>query len=546
MIEVPVLIAGGGPVGMTLSLELAHHGVRSLLAERNPSTTRHPKMDLTNGRSMELFRRLGLADKLRTVGVPMENCFDISWVTSLTGHELHRFKYLSAADEARRRREQNDGTLTLEPPMRVSQIVIEPVLKKAAEENPLVDVRFGWRFERFEQDAHGVTSTLRNTATGEIEQVRSRYLAGCDGGGSTVREIAGIRNEGTANVANMYMIHFRSTARDVLQRFGIAWHYQTGAGVLVAQNDVDTWTLHTFWPPEVDRSKLDPRQVVQDWVGCKFDFEVLVANAWSAHYLVAEKYRNGRVFLAGDASHQFMPTGGYGMNSGVADAVNLGWKLAAAVNGWGGEALLDSYEVERRPVAKLSWATSEQHLQVRFAFAQLYQTMGDVRGEGADAEARRADASRRVAALGNAENEAWGTEHGYCYESTVVATEAGAPPAFDPLVYAPSTYPGSRLPHLFLEEGRAVYDLLGKEMTLLVLGDVHVAPLEAAAREAGVPLQVMRIDDAKAARVYRRKLLLVRPDQHVAWRGDRLPDDPKGLFHMLAGRLSREAAIAVS
>jgi 2-polyprenyl-6-methoxyphenol hydroxylase-like FAD-dependent oxidoreductase len=546
MIEVPVLIAGGGPVGMTLSLELAHHGVRSLVAERNPTTTRHPKMDLTNGRSMELYRRVGLAEKLRAVGVPIDNCFDISWITSLAGHELHRFKYLSAAGETKRRREQNDGTLTLESPMRVSQIVIEPVLKKAAEENPLVDVLFGWRFESFEQDGQGVTSVLRNSATGETQQVRSRYLAGCDGGGSVVRDQLGIGNEGTPNAANMYMVHFRSDARDVLQRFGIAWHYQTGGGVLVAQNDVDVWTLHTFWPPEVDRSKLDPRQLVEDWVGRKFDFEVLVANPWSAHYLVAEKYRSGRVFLAGDASHQYMPTGGYGMNSGVADAVNLGWKLAAAVNGWGGEALLDSYEAERRPVAKLSWATSEQHLRVRFAFAELYQSFGDLSGDGADALAKREEAGRRVAELGNAENEAWGTEHGYRYDSVVVATEAGTPPPFDPLVYTPSTYPGSRLPHLFLQDGRAVYDLLGKEMTLLVLGDAQSVPLEQAASAAGMPLQVVRIDDEKAVRLYERKLLLVRPDQHVAWRGDRVPSNAKRLIEMIAGRATSDAAAVVS
>jgi 2-polyprenyl-6-methoxyphenol hydroxylase-like FAD-dependent oxidoreductase len=546
MIEVPVLIAGGGPVGMTLSLELAHHGVHSLLVERNPSTTTHPKMDLTNGRSMELYRRLGMADKLRAVGVPIENCFDISWVTKLADHELYRFKYLSAAEETKRRREQNDGTLTLEAPMRVSQIVIEPVLKKAAEESPLVDVRFGWRFESCEQDAQGVTSTLRNSATGEVQLVRSRYLAGCDGGGSKVRAQMGIDNEGTPNVANMYMIHFRSTARDVLQRFGIAWHYQTGDGVLVAQNDVDMWTLHTFWPPEVDRSKLDPRKLVEDWVGCKFDFEVIVANPWSAHYLVAEKYRKGRVFLAGDASHQYMPTGGYGMNSGVADAVNLGWKLAAAVNGWGGEALLESYEAERRPVAKLSWATSEQHLKVRFAYAELYQSMGDMSGESVEAVVRREEAGRRVAELGNAENEAWGTEHGYRYDSAVVTREESAPPAFDPLVYTPSTYPGSRLPHLFLQDGRAVYDVLGKEMTLLVLGDVLVEPLEEAAHEVGVPLRVVRIDDAKAARLYERKLVLVRPDQHVAWRGDSLPTDLKALVETVAGKAKCASAVAVS
>jgi 2-polyprenyl-6-methoxyphenol hydroxylase-like FAD-dependent oxidoreductase len=230
------------------------------------------------------------------------------------------------------------------------------------------------------QDETGVTSLLRHMASGQTQQVRSDYLVGCNGGGSTVRTQLGIQNEGTPNVADMYMIHFHSAAREILQRFGIAWHYQNEQGVLVAQNDLDTWTLHLFLSPGTDKSKLDPAALVQAWVGCSFEFDVLIANPWSAHYLVAQQYRAGRVLLAGDASHQFMPTGGYGMNSGVADAANLGWKLAALVHGWGGPALLDSYEAERRPLAMLSWATSEEHLKVRFALGTLYAQAGDLSG----------------------------------------------------------------------------------------------------------------------------------------------------------------------
>jgi 2-polyprenyl-6-methoxyphenol hydroxylase-like FAD-dependent oxidoreductase len=526
MKKVPVLIAGGGPVGLTLSLELARYGVESVVAERHPNTTTHPKMDLTNGRSMELLRRLGLADTLRAVGVPPENSFDISWITSLNGDELHRFPYPSAAEATRIRRACNDGSLTLEAPMRVSQIVVEPVLKRAAVAAPHVTVRAPWRLERFVQDADGVSSTLRHVETGEEQLVRSDYLVGCDGGGSTVRSGLGILNEGKTNVASMYMIHFRSEARELLQRFGITWHYQNGSGVLVAQNDWDTWTLHVFLPPGTDASALEPRTLVEQWVGCPFPFEVLVSNPWSAHYLVAEHYREGRVLLAGDAAHQFMPTGGYGMNSGVADAANLGWKLAALVQGWGGPALLDSYEAERRPVAMMSWATSEEHLKVRFALAELYAQAGELSGSTPEALARRSEAGRRVAALGNAENECWGTEHGYRYDvSPVVCAEAGTAPAFDPLRYTPSTWPGSRLPHVFLADGSAVYDQLGTQFTLLVLDESDTSALERAADQRRIPLAVLRIKDANAARIYQRKLILVRPDQHVAWRGDCVPDD---------------------
>ena len=190
--HVPVLIAGGGPVGMTLARTLAQFGVRCLLVERNASTTRHPKMDITNGRSMELFRRIGVADKLRAVAVPEENNFDVSWITSLTGRELHRFKYPSVTEKRAEILRKNDGTQPREPAMRVSQVVIEPVLQAAIVDHPLVEARWGVAFEGFVQDETGVTCTLRVAETGATEQVRCDYLAGCDGGSSIVRDGLGI------------------------------------------------------------------------------------------------------------------------------------------------------------------------------------------------------------------------------------------------------------------------------------------------------------------------------------------------------------------
>lgn len=536
MHEVSVLIVGGGPVGLTLSLELAHYGVKCLLVERNSTTTRTPKMELTNGRSMELFRRTGVADLMRAVGIPPEHCFDVSWVTSLAGHELYRFTYPSAAEGARIRCEQNDGSLTLEPPLRASQIVIEPALRQAAEEAPNIEVRFGWRLESFAQDEAGVTAMIRNVKTGEEQQVRSAYLVGCDGGGSTVRAQLGIEYEGTPEAANMLMIYFRSKDRGLLQRFGVALHYQTGSGLLVAQDDDELWLLHTFWPPDVDRSQLNPREVLEDWIGRKFDYEILIANPWSGHYLIAEEYRKDRVFIAGDACHQVVPAGGYGMNSGVADAANLGWKIAAVLHGWGGEVLLESYEAERRPVAEISKAASQAHLEVRFAFAMLYAQSGDLSGDDAEAVGRRAVVARRIEALGNLENEAWGTEHGYLYDgSPVVIADAGEAPMFDAMSYTPSTWPGSRLPHVFLEDGRALYDLLGKWLTLIVLDDSDTAAIENAARARGIPLAVLSITDENVARIYERKLILVRSDHHVAWRGDVLPEDSSALLTQVLG-----------
>ncbi len=504
MIRIPVLIAGGGPVGMTLARTLSSFGVRCLLVERNPTTTRHPKMDITNGRSMELFRRLGVADKLRAVAVPEENNFDISWITSLAreqgGRELHRFRYPSVVEKRAEIRARNDGTQPREPAMRVSQVMIEPVLRDAILNDPLVDARWGVAFEDFQQDETGVTVTLRTMESGATETVRCDFLAGCDGGSSLVREKLGIGCEGRAAVAHRYMIHFRSDARDLLQAFGVAWHYQTDKGTLIAQDDRDTWTLQTRPPAGVDPEAIDPDPILDAWVGRPFAREILVANPWFTHLLLAERYQAGRVFLAGDAAHQYIPTGGYGMNTGIGDAVDLGWKLAAAVKGFAGPGLLASYERERRPVGYRNRLASERHTGVRLKIAELYQTERDP-----DALARG------IAQLGNAENESWGIEFGYRYDGVLG----------DPVIYAPTTAPGARLPSTFLADGSALYDRLGPWFTLLRLGDADPSPL---IDTAPVPLETVIVDDPAIAPIYEARLILVRPDTHVAWRGNACAD----------------------
>jgi 2-polyprenyl-6-methoxyphenol hydroxylase-like FAD-dependent oxidoreductase len=533
-IDTPVLIAGGGPVGMTLALNLARYGVRSILVERNPSTTQHPKMDLTNGRSMELFKRLGLVDKLRAVGVPGQNSFDISWITSLAGYELHRFVYPSADAAREVIRTKNDGSQASEPGLRVSQIVIEPVLKRAVDESGLVDVRFGTLFEQIiAQDDEGVLAAITDTATGRTETIRCQYLAGCDGGGSRVRRQLGIELDGDMAVAGAYMVHFRTQARDVLQRWGTAWHYQTGAGTIIAQNDEDIYTLQSWLPPGQDGSKLQPREVLEGWVGQKFDYEILQANPWTANFVVAQHYVKGRVVLAGDAVHQFIPTGGYGMNSGVADAAGLSWVLAALIHGWGGPKLLEAYERERKPTAWWHLEAARRHMGVRIAIGQVYAEAGDL--ERPEAASKRAEVARKIAALGNAENESWGVELGYRYDDSPIISAEADPPAIDPLRYAPSTWPGARLPHVFLDDGCSVHDVLGLYYSLVALVDFDSSVIEDVAERLAIPLTIVRLGQAGLRDIYQRDFLLVRPDQHVAWRGDALPDDLAMLLRQVTG-----------
>ena len=535
--EVPVLIAGGGPVGMTLALNLARYGIRSILVERNPETTRHPKMDLTNGRSMELFHRLGIDEKLRDAGVPRENAFDILWITNMVGHDLYRFHYPSAAEKTRIIREENDGSHGAQAPLRVSQVQIEPVLKAAIDENPLIDVRFNHRFEGFvENGADGVIAQIVHSDTEEVTEVRSRFLAGCDGGGSRVRRRLGIELEGEENVAGAYMVHFRTDDRALLQRWGPIYHLQNGGGTIIAQNDRDIYTLQAWLLPGMDPDQMTPEGVLEGWVGTHFDYEILQANPWFAHFVVAEKYRENSTLLAGDSAHQFIPTGGYGMNSGIADSAALSWVLAARIQGWGGERLLDAYDLERRPTAWWHLEASRRHMGVRIQISQIYAEAGDLLGDGPDADARRAEVARKIQELGNAENESWGVEYGYRYDqSPVIAHEPNAP-EIDPLTYAPTTWPGSRLPHVFLKDGTALFDKLGLFFTLVVVDDADTAPLERAASDLGVPLGVLKLRQPELSAIYERNLLLVRPDQHVAWRGDELPADPRALLELVVGR----------
>ena len=516
MKSVPVLIAGGGPVGMTLACELTRCGVSCMLVERNAGTTRYPKMDITNARSMELFRRLGLVDALRAVAVPEDNNFDVSWVTSLGGHELYRFRYPSVAQWRRLMGERNDGSMPGEAPMRVSQVEIEPVLQRAVQARPDIDARWGVAFEDLSQDGQGVTATLR-AADGAVEQVRCRYLVGCDGGTSQVRHCLGIRLDGQARVMDRFLIHFRSTALDALQPFGIAWHYQSPKGTLIAQNDRDIWTFQARFPQDVAPDAVDAGAMLRGFAGRDFDFEILLTSAWTPHLLVAERYGAGRVFLAGDAAHQYIPTGGYGMNTGIGDACDLGWKLAAILHGFAGAELPDSYEAERRPVGLRNREASGRHSRVRGEIAAVYHGLT---APGPDGDTARREAGQRIAALGNAENESYGIEYGYAYgDSPVICSEPAAEIPSDPLRYIPSTAPGVRMPSVLLTDGTPIYDRLGTWFTLLCVGTPPSAALVAAAAQRGLPLDILRVDEAELVAVYGRGLLLVRPDQHIAWRG---------------------------
>jgi 2-polyprenyl-6-methoxyphenol hydroxylase-like FAD-dependent oxidoreductase len=563
--QVPVLIAGGGPVGLTLALTLARHGVAAMLVERNPSTTTHPKMDITNGRSMELFRHLGVADELRKVAVPEDHPFDVSWVTNLSGWELARFRYPTPAQRRAIIRERNDGTTALEPAMRVSQALLEPALKDILESrSPQIDIRFGWALDTFAQDADGVDAVIRCTATGETRTIRAQFLAGCDGAGSVVRtglriglddidlRRLALRELGIGRLlpaairaylddrekpmdGRVYLIHFTSPDRELFERFGTAWHTQSPEGwTLISQNDRDTWTLHSLLGAGTDADAIDPKQYLFAKLGIEFDCEIICANAWRPRLSLADSYGSGRVWLAGDAAHQVVPAGGYGMNTGVGDAVGLGWMLAAIVQGWGGNRLLQAYEAERRAVAIRNRTASARHTLVRLAIKTAYRKV--IHTDGWNGERSRRSLGREILDLGNLENEADGIEFGYRYDTSPVICYEPITARTDYMhTYTPGTRQGARPPSLFLEDGRAIFDLFGLGFTLLRFADVDVDSLVAAAADRGIPLVIVDIRDDRARALYERDLVLIRPDHHVAWRGDAVPDHPGAILDRIRG-----------
>jgi 2-polyprenyl-6-methoxyphenol hydroxylase-like FAD-dependent oxidoreductase len=523
-IEVPVLVAGGGPVGLVTALELQARGVRVLLVERHASTTHHPKMDITNGRSMELFRRLGLAERIRDVAVPRENCMDVSWVTRLNEWELARFRYPNVHEARDRIRSRNDGSQPLEPPMRLSQVVLEPELVRQLGASPRVDLRFGWVLVACTEEEGSVRATIREESSGREEQVRCQLLAGCDGAASVVREQLGFTWDGSLGVGRMFMVHFRSCCRELLQRFGVAWHYQSPVGgSLVAQDDRETWTLHIPLRKSVDASSIEPVQMAHQCLGREFPLEVLQANLWRPHLVSATGYGRGRIWMAGDAVHQYIPTGGYGMNTGIGDAVDLSWKLDAVLRGWGDPRLLDSYTPERRPVAVRNGRESSANL-ARMLSPGENPALCDDTPEG---EATRAELGPRYAKAMSHEWYTLGIHLGYRYDDSPINWPDGtvAPP-LEVAKYVQESRPGARAPHVWLSDGRSTLDLFGDGFVLLQFtAEARPDPIVAALRERHVPVRLVDLSgEAAAVEVYAAPLVLVRPDGQVAWRGASMPE----------------------
>ena len=520
MSDFDVVVVGAGPVGLTLAIDLGRRGVRTLLIEKDPTTKQYPKMDRSNARTMEFYRRLGIADRVRALGYPADASMDVFITTRLCDAPLARLHYPSVAQHRAKIAACTDASEPLEPYQLVSQNDLEPLLKEVAESTPNVTVRFGCEMTDFTQDVGGVIASLKYL-DGTQQSIRAAYLVGCDGGKSTVRKNLGIKLEGQGNIRAVRQICFRSEQFYERIPIGKGRHYymtDSEGSAFVIQGTRKEITLNTALPEGSDLE-----QEVRNRAGFDFDFELLNVSDWKLHLLVADRFRDGRIFLAGDAVHLVIPTGGLGMNSGVGDAIDLSWKLAGTVAGWGGSGLLDSYQQERRKVALRNrdasgWAAAGMGIWRKLCRPQV---MDDT----ADGAALRAEIGRTADIHHRRVHEMIGVELGYSYAgSNLIAFEPDNISDWDTTKYTPHTRPGVRIPHIWLKDGRAMQDILGDNYTLLDLtGACDTAVLEAAFARIGAPLTVLRLDEAHVRVVYGCSLLLLRPDLHIFWRGETLP-----------------------
>lgn len=535
-----VLIVGAGPTGLTLAIDLGRRGVRCTLIEQKDRPAFLPKMERVNARTMEIYRRMGLSQKVRAAGLRADCPMDVYIAIALNRPPLLHLAYPSVAQAQAEIRVTNDGSAPLEPYQLISQYTLEPLLKSVAETLPSLTVRFGCEFLSLKQDAGGVTARLRG-ANGD-EELRCAYLVGCDGGASPVRKELDIALSGEGNLLALRQALYRCD--ELFDRLpigngpGRGRHYHVAddrSSFLIMQDSARHWTLHSV----VD-SDDEMNQVLERVVGVPVKYEMLSCAPWRQNLLLADSYGKGRVFLAGDAVHLVIPTGGLGMNSGAGDAIDLSWKLAATLAGWGGPDLLKSYDVERRQIGERNVGASRYATIGRRKWRSMW------RPEIRDNTPAGAAARQNLSAVADIEqrksNEMIGAELGYRYvDSPVICNIPGGPEHLF-REYHPTTWPGARLPHVWLDDGTPMQDRMPDDgYAILKLGrsNADASGLERAIRARGAPVAVLEVPDQVARDIYGHDLILLRPDMHIVWRGQAAPDDPAAVAAIATGHAAR-------
>lgn len=541
-LDTQVLIVGGASVGLSLAAELGHHGVDSVVVEERLDVNPHPRANAVACRTMEYYRRWGIADALVAAGIPPENPADYYWVSSLAGREIHRLSLPSQAqlDELRRTTPFSpEERLHWSPYIKcnVGQDEVEQILRRHVGSLDHSELRTGLRAVEFVEHDDHVETVIVDTASGAEQTIRSAYLVGCDGGRSAIRTRLGIAYTGEGDLARFVSIYFRAPELMSAHSFGPANIYFPlhcdHAGYLINWDRGVSWTYHIELGPDEAWDEVDPVGRITALVGRATPVTIESVQPWTAHALTADSYGTGRVWLAGDAAHLFSPTGGFGMNTGVSDAVDLAWKLRAVLDGWGGPHLLETYETERRPIGVRNTRLAKD-LYDRLASVM---TLGDVLDEDTpDADRVRAELRADLV-----EQESliasFGVLLGYRYpDSPICVADGTAEPDDHPQIYRPTSRPGHRAPHVWLGDEDALYDRFAVGFNLVRTDpDIDVTGLVDTARRRRIPLTVVDVDDDNISNVYPRALTLVRPDLMVAWRDDEEPADGDALWDTVTG-----------
>ena len=534
---------GAGPVGLSLAMDLAWRGVDVVVAETRPAgEPPSVKCNHVSSRTMEIFRRLGLVQDVRQAGLPDDYPNDVVFRTRATGHELTRI-HIPCRTERYTDTSGPDGWWpTPEPAHRINQIFLEPVMFRHASATPGVTILNRTSVGGVRQGPDGAVAEALDLDRGEGVEIECRYLVGCDGGRSMVRRAIGARLTGDEVVQRVQSSYIRAPALLDLITPPRAWmsyiYNPERPGNLVAIDGRETWLIHNYLRPgETDFEAVDRDRCIRAilGVGPEFQYELLRKEDWIGRRLVADRFRDGRVFICGDAAHLWVPYAGYGMNAGIADAINLSWLLAAHLKGWAPEAILDAHERERLPITDQVSRFAMRHAEG--AIRERNNLPPEIEDESPAGAAARKAVGEAAYALNVQQFGCAGLNYGYFYDrSPLIAYDGEPAPAYTMYDYTPSAAPGCRTPHFWLKDGRSLYDAMSPGYTLLRFDPAaEVTAVLEAAKARGIPLELLDVEADEIPSAYRHKLVLSRPDQHIAWRGDGAPADPLSLIDLIRG-----------
>jgi 2-polyprenyl-6-methoxyphenol hydroxylase-like FAD-dependent oxidoreductase len=520
----PILIVGAGPIGLGLALDLALRGQQSIVVEQDTGHQVRAKAAFLSERTMEFCRRWRIVDRVAHAGFPNDYPVNMVFCTSLKGQLIGQEMLPSA--NVRRPPEGSPEILRWCP-----QMWFDPLLAEAAKETGLVDLRYGCRLEGFRETEEGVFAEIVDLSRGQSSVIASDYLVACDGVGSKIRQDLCVSYDGNPALSFSVNVLLRMPKFLESHDKGKAGLYlMVGPGGIWSNftcvNGKELWRFTIVGSEEkLDLTRLDVNAEVRRALGRDdVPFEIISAQPWRRSACTASAFRVGRIFFAGDSAHSMSSTGGYGMNTGMGDAIDLSWKLDAVIRGWGGQHLLTSYEMERRPVALRNIAASTKIFNLWTTERDDWQRLSDDTPEGADARSRVAE--HLIKGL-RPEWISTGVALGYRYEGSPIIVPDDTPPPTDThSEYIQTARPGHRAPHAYLSDNRSTIDLFGHGFVLLEFHErpKDVLALSSAAAKRGMPFNVLSIEDAKIGALYERGLVLVRPDGHSAWRGDAVQD----------------------